>query len=56
MKNIKPMNERYRDVNNNEIKVPGKIRVDVEHNDLKVTLPLLITKRGDDITPLLGVN
>ena len=47
--------ERYQDVNKNEIKFLYKIWVDVQYNDIKVKLPLLIAKR-DDITPLLGVN
>ena len=45
------MKERYRDVNENQIKLLGKVWVDVEHSDIKVKFPLLITKRND-----IGVN
>ena len=57
IKEIKPMKEkkRYQDVNKNEIKSMGKIRIIVEYNKTSTKLSMLITKR-DDITPLMGVN
>ena len=44
---IKPMKERYRDVNKNEIKVMGKTWVTVDYNRISTKLPMLITKRND---------
>ena len=55
IKEIKPLKERYQDVNENEIKFMGIIWVNVEYNKISTKLPMLITKRND-ITPLLGVN
>ena len=52
---IKPLKERYQDVNKNEIKFLGKIWADIEYNGKTTKLPILITKTND-ITPLLGVN
>ena len=53
---IKPIvQERYQDVNKNEIKFMGKTWVTVKYNKTSTKLPMLIPKR-DDITPLLGVN
>ena len=52
---IQPLKERYQDVNKNEIKLLGKISVDIEYNSKQTKLPLLITK-WTDITPLLGVT
>ena len=52
---VQPLKERYQDVNKNEIKFLGKVRVNIEYNSKHTKLPLLITKRTD-ITPLLGVN
>ena len=54
-KEIKPMKERYQDVNKNEIKFMGKTWVSAEYNWTSTKLPMLITKRND-ITPLLGVK
>ena len=54
-RNIKPLKERYQDVNKNEIQFLGKIWADIEYNGKTTKLPILITKRND-ITPLLGVN
>ena len=54
-KEIKPMKERYQDINKNEIKFMGKTWVTAEYNGTSTKLPMLITKRND-ITPLLGVN
>ena len=52
---MKPLKERYQDVNKNEIKFLGKVWADIEYNGKTTKLPILITKRND-ITPLLGVN
>ena len=54
-RDIKPLKERYQDVNKNEIQFLGKIWADIEYNGTTTKLPILITKRND-ITPLLGVN
>ena len=54
-KDIQPLQERYQDVNKNEIKLLGKIWVNIEYNGETTKLPQLITQRND-ITPLLGVN
>ena len=54
-KDIKPLKEKYQDVNKNEINFLGKILADIEYNGKITKLPTLITQ-GDDITPLLGVN
>ena len=51
-KEIKPMKERYQDVNKNKIKIMGKICVTAEYNTISTKIPMLITKRND-ITPLL---
>ena len=51
----KPIKERYHDVDKNEVKFLGKLWGDVEHDETKIKLPLLITKLND-ITLLLGVN
>ena len=53
--NLRPIKERYQDVNKNEIQFLGKECMDVEHGGKRIKLPLLITK-GNNITPLLGVN
>ena len=54
-KDIKPLKERYQDINKNEIKFFGKLWADIEYNGKTTKLPILITQRSD-ITPLLGVN
>ena len=54
-KEIKPLKERYQDVNENEIKFMGKTWVTVKYNEISTKLLMLITKRND-ITPLLGVS
>ena len=52
---IKPLKERYQDVNKNKIIFLGKIWADIEYNRKTTKLPILITQRSD-ITPLLSVN
>ena len=54
-RDMKPLKERYQELNKNEIKFLGKIWADIEYNGKKTKLPILITKIND-ITPLLGVN
>ena len=54
-KDIQPLQERYQDVNKNEIKFFGKIWANIEHNGEITKLPILITQRND-ITSSLGVN
>ena len=54
-KDIQPLQERYPDVNKNEIKFLGKIWANIEYNGKTTKLPILITQRND-ITPFLGVN
>ena len=54
-KDIQPLQERYQDVNTNEIKFLGKIWANIEYNGEITKLPILITQ-SNDITPLLGVN
>ena len=52
---IQPLQERYQDVNKNEIKFLGMIWVNIEYNGETTKLSIFITQRND-ITPLLGVN
>ena len=49
------MKNRYQDVNKNERKFRGKIPVDIEHENNKQKMQLLITERND-ITLLLGMD
>ena len=49
------MKNRYQDVNKNERKFRGKIPVDIEHENNKQKMQLLITERND-ITLLLGMH
>ena len=42
-KDIKPLNERYQDVNKNEIKILGKIWAHIEYNGKRTILQNLIT-------------
>ena len=46
---------RYQDVNNNEVKFRRHIPVDVEYEDNKQKMQILITERND-ITTLLGMD
>ena len=52
---IQKVSNRYQDYNKNEVKVRGKIPVDVEYVNNKQKLEKLVTERTD-ITPLLGMN
>ena len=46
---------RYQDVNKNEVKFRGKIPVNIEHENNKQKMEILITGRTDK-TPLLGMD
>ena len=46
-RDIKPLKERYQDVNKNEIQFLGKIWADIEHNGKTTKLPILITKKNN---------
>ena len=46
---------RYQDVNKNEVKFRGKIPVNIEYENNKQKMEILITERTD-ITPLLGMD
>ena len=52
---IQKIKHRYQDVNKNEVKFRGKIPTDVEYENNKQKMQILITKRND-ITPLLGMD
>ena len=52
---IRNVKHQYQDVNKNEVKVRGKIPVDIENENNKQKVQLLITERND-ITPLLGMD
>ena len=52
---IQKVRHRYQDVNKNEVKFRGKIPVDIEYENNKQKMQLLITERND-ITPLLGMD
>ena len=52
---IQKVRHRYQDVNKNEVKFRGNIPVDIEYENNKQKMQLLITERND-ITPLLGMD
>ena len=52
---IQKIEHRYQDVNKNEVKFRGKIPADVEYENNKQKMQILITERND-ITPLLGMD
>ena len=52
---IQKKTNRYQDVNKNEVKFPGKIPVNIEHENNNQKMEILITERTD-ITPLLGMD
>ena len=52
---IQKITNRYQDVNKNEVKFRGKIPVNIEHENNKQKMEILITERTD-ITPLLGMD
>ena len=52
---IQKVKDRYQDVNKNEVKFRGKIPVDIEYENNKQKIQIIITERND-ITPLLGMD
>ena len=44
-KDMKPLKERYQDVNKNEIKFLGKVWANIEYDGKTTKLPILITKK-----------
>ena len=52
---FRKVRHRYQDVNKNEVKIRGKIPVDIEHENNKQKMQLLIIERND-ITQLLGMD
>ena len=52
---IQKVRHRCQDVNKNEVKFRGKIPVNIEYENNKQKMQLLITERND-ITPLLGMD
>ena len=52
---IQKVTNRYQDVNKNEVKFRGKIPVNIEYENNKQKMEILITERTD-ITPLLGMD
>ena len=52
---IQKIANRYQDLNKNEVKFRGKIPVDMEYENNKQKMEILITERTD-ITPLLGMD
>ena len=52
---IQKVTNRYQDVNKIEVKVRGKIPVNIEYESNKQKMEILITERTD-ITPLLGMD
>ena len=52
---IQKIKHQYQDVNKNEVKFRGKILADVEYENNKGKMQILITERND-ITPFLGMD
>ena len=52
---IPKIEHRYQDVNKNEVKFRGKIPADVEYENNKQKMQILITERNDN-TPLLEMD
>ena len=52
---IQKITNRYQDVNKREVKFRGKIPVDMEYENNKQKMELLINERTD-ITPLIGMD
>ena len=52
---IQKVKHRYQDVNKYEVKFRGKIPADIEYENYKQKLEILITEKND-ITPLLGMD
>ena len=52
---IRKITNRYQDVNKNEVNFRGKIPVNLEYENKKQQMEILVTGRTD-ITPLLGMD
>ena len=52
---VQKKTNRYQDVNKDKVKVRGKIPVNIEYENNKQKMEILITERTD-ITPLLGMD
>ena len=52
---IQKVKQRYQDVNKQEVKFRGKIPANIEYDNNKQKMQILITERND-ITPLLGMD
>ena len=52
---IQKVKQRYQDVNKNGVKFRGKIPANIEYDNNKQKMQILITERND-ITPLLGMD
>ena len=52
---IQKRTNRYQDVNKNDVKIRGKIPVNIEYENNNQKKEILITERAD-ITPLLGMD
>ena len=52
---ILQVEHRYQDVNKNEVKFRGKLQADIENENNKQKMQILITKRNN-ISPLLGMD
>ena len=52
---VQKITNRYQDVNKNEMKFWGKVPVNIEYENNKQKMEILITERTD-ITPLLGLD
>ena len=52
---IQKITNRYQDVNKNEVKIRGKIPVNIEHENNKQKMEILINE-GTDITPTLAMD
>ena len=52
---IQKVKHQYQDVNKNEVKFRGQIPADIEYENNKQKMLILITERND-ITPLLGMD
>ena len=52
---IQKVKHRYQDVNKNEVKFRRKIPADIEYENSKRKMQILVTERND-ITPVLGMD
>ena len=52
---LQKIKHRYQDVNKNEVRFRGQITTDIEYENNKQKMQILITERND-ITPLLGMD